>query len=129
MYADELRSVFCQVAGISPAELATEQWASRLGVVFSEVGQPIIRATAHVKGRSVPIRDWTAKLRNRLKSDAAERKLIADLKSGLAQPVFEIQTTRAAELTKSRASAGAKRTIRRRPIPEIAEQDATGPSA
>ena len=110
MYADELRSTFCEVAGITLAELATKEWAARLGVIFSEIGQPIIKAASRAsKGRSVPIREWTAKLRKRLKTDIPERERIAELKNALAERVYEIQTKRAAQLTKSRAAVGAKR--------------------
>jgi hypothetical protein len=62
-----------------------------------------------VKGRSAPIREWTSKLRKRLKTDIPERERIAELKSALAERVYEIQTKRAAQLTKSRAAVGAKR--------------------
>ncbi|MGB6561885.1 MAG: hypothetical protein WBE69_04715 [Candidatus Binataceae bacterium] len=110
MYADEIRSTFCEVAGITTAELATKEWAGRLGVIFSEIGQPIIKAATRVsKGRSVPIREWTSKLRKRLKTDIPERERIAELKSALAERFYEIQTKRAAQLTKSRAAVGAKR--------------------
>ena len=51
MYVDELRSTFCEVAGITAADLATKEWAARLGVIFSEIGQPIVKAASH-KGRS-----------------------------------------------------------------------------
>jgi hypothetical protein len=113
MYADELRSTFCQVAGITVAELATKEWAARLGVIFSEIGQPIIKAGAG-KGRSVPIREWTSKLLKRLKTDIPERERIAELKNALAERVYEIQTERTARLTKSRAAVGAKRATRMR---------------
>jgi hypothetical protein len=104
MYADELRSTFCQVAGITAADLATKEWAARLGVIFSEIGQPIIKAASHTsKGRSVPIRTWTAKLHKRLDTDIAERERIAELKSALAERVYQIQTIKSARLAKSRA--------------------------
>ena len=109
MYADEIRSTFCEVAGITAADLATKEWAARLGVIFSEIGQPIIKAASRVKGRSAPIREWTSKLRKRLKTDIPERERIAELKNALAERVYEIQTKRAAQLTKSRAAVGAKR--------------------
>jgi hypothetical protein len=110
MYAKELRETFSEVADITATELASEQWAARLGVIFSEIGQPIIKAASHAtKGRSIPIRDWTAKLRKRLKTDVSERERIAELKNALAESVYEIQTKRAALLTKSRAAVGAKR--------------------
>ena len=110
MYADELRSTFCAVAGITAAELATKEWGARLGVIFSEIGQPIIRAAGRtIKGRSVPIREWTSKLLKRLKTDVTERERIAELKTALAERVHEIQTKRAAQLTRSRATVGAKR--------------------
>jgi hypothetical protein len=110
MYADELRSTFCEIAGITAAELATKEWAARLGVIFSEIGQPIIRAAGRtIKGRSVPIREWTSKLLKRLKTDLPERERVAELKNVLAERVYEIQTKRAAQLAKSRRAVGAKR--------------------
>ena len=109
MYADGLRSTFCQVAGITAAELATEKWAARLGVIFSEIGQPLVGAASRINGRSVPIRTWTAKLRKRLDTDIAERKRIAELKSALAERVYQIQTIQSARLAKSRAVGGAAR--------------------
>jgi hypothetical protein len=113
MYADELRSTFCEVAGITVAELATKEWAARLGVIFSEIGQPIIKAAPRAsKGRSVPVREWTSKLLKRLKTDLPERERIAELKNALAERVYEIQTKQAAQLTKSRAAVGAKRATR-----------------
>ena len=106
MYADELRSTFCEVAGITVAEFASEQWAARLGVIFAEIGQPIIKAASHaVKGQPSPIREWVKKLHERLKTDVAERERIAQLKTALAERVYEIQTAKAAELTKSRVAA------------------------
>jgi hypothetical protein len=112
MYADELRSTFCEVAGIAAADLASKEWAARLGVIFSEIGQPIIRATGH-KGRSVPIRAWTAKLRKRLETDIAERERIAELKNALAERVYQIQMIKSAKLAKSRAIGGAARAAQR----------------
>jgi hypothetical protein len=110
MYADELRATFCEVAAITVAELATKEWAARLGVIFSEIGQSIIKAASRtIKGRSVPIREWTSKLLKRLKTDLPERGRIAELKNALAERVYEIQTERAAQLAKSRAAVGAKR--------------------
>jgi hypothetical protein len=114
MYADELRSTFCEVAGITAAELATKEWAARLGVIFSEIGQPIIKAASHAsKGRSGPIRAWTAKLRKRLETDIAERERIAELKSALAERVYQIQMIKSARLAKSRAIGGAARAAQR----------------
>jgi hypothetical protein len=115
MYADELRATFCEVAAITVAELATKEWAARLGVIFSEIGQPIIKAAGRtIKGRSVPIREWTSKLLKRLKTDLPERERIVELKNALAERIYEIQTKRAARLTKSRAAIGAKRATRMR---------------
>jgi hypothetical protein len=112
MYADELRSTFREVAGITATDLASKEWAARLGVIFSEIGQPIIRATGH-KGRSVPIRAWTAKLRKRLETDIAERERIAELKNALAERVYQIQRIKSAKLAKSRAIGGAARAAQR----------------
>ena len=61
-------------------------------MIFSEIGQPIIKAATRVsKGRSVPIREWTSKLRKRLKTDIPERERIAEPKSALAERFYEIR--------------------------------------
>ncbi len=115
MYADELRSMFCEVAGISSLELATEQWASRLGIIFSEIGQPLAkviqrrRDQGRSKGPSITfVRAWVAKLCKRLETDADERERIAQLKTALAERVYEIQTAKAAGVTKSRVAVAAQ---------------------
>jgi hypothetical protein len=56
----------------------------------------------------VPIRESVAKLRKRLETDVEERALIAKLKTALAERVYEIQTARAAGVTKSRVAVAAQ---------------------
>ena len=109
MYVDELRKVLCEVAHISRDDLRTEQWGARLGLILNDLGYPL--ATLSAKGSRVPIRESVAKLRKRLETDVEERALIANLKTALAERVYEIQMAR--ETAQHRTRSAVARRIRR----------------
>lgn len=105
MYVAELRDVFCEITHLSESELRAEQWGARLGLILNEIGYPLATLGKIGAGSRVTIREWVGKLRKRLETDVVERTLIANLKTALAERVFEIQMANAAGVTKSRATA------------------------
>jgi hypothetical protein len=109
MYIKQLMAVFCEVAGIEPADLDGEEWRSIFAVIMAEVGQPIAALTGYAaegrRGRLDGVREMISETRRRLETDQGLRARIDALKQELADRVYEIEQAKAASVRASRAKA------------------------
>ena len=113
MHVNELMAVFCEVAGIEPADLDGEEWRSIFAVIMAEVGYLSAELTGYAaagrRGRLKGVREMVSRMRGRLETDQSLQVRIDTLKQRLAVRVYEVQQAKAASVSASRAKARAQR--------------------